>query len=62
MTYGTHLTDDSEVISVRMSKDQARELKALARRLNTNRNNLINKAITHYLAMIEEFNTIDNDA
>ena len=55
MSQYSQFNDHSAVISVRMSKDQAKQLKATAKRLNTNRNNLINQAIKHYLEMVAKF-------
>lgn len=56
MPYYSQFNDHSAVISVRMSKDQAKQLKTTAKQLNTNRNNLINQAIKHYLEMLAKFN------
>lgn len=54
--------NDSTVISVRIKSDMVDKIDLIAEFLDTNRNNLINKAIIHYLAMIEEFNNLNNGA
>lgn len=56
MNNEAHFNNDSIIISIRMSKQQFEELQAIIKQLNTNRNSLINKAVTHYLAMFKEFN------
>lgn len=59
MTNYAYLDENSRVISVRLCKDKDKQLKTIAKRLNTNKNQLINKALDHYIAMLEEFGQVN---
>lgn len=48
--------ETSKVISLRIDKDKLVKLKTISKQLGVNRNQLINKALDHYMDMLKQFN------
>ncbi len=50
--------EQSKVISLRLDKDKLMKLKTISKQLGTNRNQLINQAVDHYIAMLKQFRNV----
>ena len=48
--------ETSKVISLRIDKGKLVKLKTISKQLGVNRNQLINKALDHYMDMLKQFN------